>query len=65
MKITVYTIVYNEYGRFIPQWVEWLKLQTFTPEIMIILGKNHGADIQYLKDNNIKYYTSRSDNMGN
>ena len=64
MKITVYTIVYNEYGRFIPQWVEWLKLQTFTPEIMIILGKNHGADIQYLKDNNIKYYTSRSDNMG-
>lgn len=62
--ITVFTIVYNNYGRFIPQWVEWLKKQTVKPELLIVLGKEHGADIEYLKDNNIKYVLCDSDNMG-
>lgn len=62
--ITVFTIVYNNYGRFIPQWVEWLKKQTIKPKLLIVLGKEHGADIEYLKDNNIKYVLCDSDNMG-
>ncbi len=62
--ITVFTIVYNNYGRFIPQWVEWMKKQTIKPKLLIVLGKEHGADIKYLKDNNIKYVLCDSDNMG-
>lgn len=64
MTITVFAIVYNDYGRFIPQWVEFMKQQTVKPEMLIVLGKNHGADIKWLDDNKIKYIKSTSDNMG-
>lgn len=63
-KITVFTIVYNNYGKFIPQWIEWMNKQTYKPKILIVLGKNHGADLDWLKENNIKYVISKSDNMG-
>ena len=62
--ITVFTIVYNNYGHFIPKWIEWLNKQTIKPKLLIVLGKEHGADIEYLKDNNIKYVLCDSDNMG-
>lgn len=62
--ITVFTIVYNDYGRFIPQWLEWLRQQTLKPELLVVLGKDHGADIKWLKENKIKYVICDSDNMG-
>lgn len=62
--ITVFTTVFNNYGRFIPQWIEWLKKQSVIPQIIIVLGKDHGADIKHLKKNKIKYYICDSDNMG-
>ena len=62
--ITVFTIVYNNYGYFIPKWIEWLNKQTLKPHILIILGKNHGADLEWLKENKIPYIISRSNNMG-
>ena len=62
--MTVFTIVYNNYGRFIPQWVEYMIKQTIPPEMIVVLGKDHGADIDYLKEKNIKYVLCDSDNMG-
>ncbi len=63
-KITVFTVVYNNYGHFILQWVEWLRKQTVKPELLVVLGKDHGADIEYLKQNKINYVFCDSDNMG-
>lgn len=63
-KITVFTVVYNNYGHFIPQWVEWLRKQTVKPELLVVLGKDHGADIEYLKQNKINYVFCDSENMG-
>lgn len=62
--ITVFTTVHNNYGHFIPQWIEWINRQTLKPEIMVVLGKDHGADIDWLKQNNIKYIEYDSDIMG-
>lgn len=62
--ITVYGIVYNGYGKFIPQWVDWLKKQTIKPKMIIGLGKDHGADMLWLEKNKIKYIECNSDNMG-
>ena len=64
MQITVFTIVYNNYGRFIPAWIEYLNNQTVVPKILIVLGKDHGADLKYLADNGINYIYYDSDNMG-
>jgi len=63
-KITVFTVVYNNYGHFIPQWVEWLNKQTYKPEILVVLGKDHGADIEWLDKNKIDYVSCDSENMG-
>lgn len=62
--MTVFTIIFNNYGRFIPQWLDNLAKQTVKPkEIIIVLGKNHGADIDKIPSN-VKLYFSDSDNMG-
>lgn len=63
-KITVFTVVYNNYGHFIPQWVEWMSKQTEKPKLLVVLGKDHGANIEWLKENNIDYVICKSDNMG-
>lgn len=62
--ITVFTIVYNNYGHFIPQWLDYINRQTISLKKMVVLGKEHGADIDYLNKNNIKYIFCDSDNMG-
>lgn len=57
-NITVYTIVFNDYGRFLPQWIDNIKYQNMkASEIIIVLGKNHGANIKELKEQlkDIKY----------
>lgn len=63
-QITVFSVVYNGYGRFIPQWNEYLNKQTIPVKKFIVLGHNHGADRQYLKDNNIDYIYYDSTVMG-
>jgi len=63
-KITVFTVVYNNYGHFIPQWVEWMSKQTEKPKLLVVLGKDHGANIEWLNENNIDYVLCDSDNMG-
>ena len=63
-KITVFTVVYNNYGHFISQWVEWMSKQTEKPKLLVVLGKDHGANIEWLKENNIDYVLCDSDNMG-
>ena len=63
-KITVFSVVYNGYGRFIPQWNEYLNKQTIPVKKFIVLGRDHGADMQYLKDNNIDYIYYDSTVMG-
>lgn len=54
-QITVFSIVYNGYGRFIQQWNEYMDKQTIPVKKFVVLGHEHGADMQYLKDNNIDY----------
>lgn len=63
-QITVYGVVYNNYGGFIPQWIKYMKKQTLKPEVVIALGKDHGADLEWLDKNKIKYVLCDSDNMG-
>lgn len=63
-NITVFTIVYNDYGRFIKQWNEWLNKQTIPIKKLVVLGTNHNSDIDYLKNNNIDYVICNSNNMG-
>lgn len=64
MQITVFTIVYNDYGRFIKQWNDWLNKQTIEIDKLVVLGTNHNADIDYLKENKIDYVLCDSNNMG-
>jgi len=63
-QITVFSIVYNNYGKFIPQWNEYMNNQTIPVKKFIVLGHNHGADMQYLKENNIDYIYYDSTRMG-
>lgn len=63
-KITVFSIVYNGYGRFIPQWNEYINKQTIPVNKFVVLGHEHGADMQYLKDNDIDFIYYDSTVMG-
>lgn len=50
MKITVFTIAYNDYGVFIPRWLKCVQAQTHKPhEIIVVLGHEHGL-INYISD---------------
>lgn len=61
--ITIFTIAFNGYGKFLPKWIQYIKKQTLPPrEIIVVLGKNHNAPIDKLSDVTIIY--SDSDNMG-
>lgn len=63
-KMTIFSIVYNNYGRFVEQWNKYVDNQTIKVRKILALGKNHGVDIQFLKDNNIEYVETDSSNMG-
>ena len=48
--MTLYTIAYNGYGKFLEEWCKNAVNQTTKPsKIIIVLGENHGADRQILK----------------
>lgn len=69
MEITVFTIVYNGYGRYVSQWLDNIFYQTVKPkEIIIVLGENHGTPIEVIKKaelNNIKLiYEETARTMG-
>jgi len=45
MKITVFTIAYNDYGRFIPRWLKSVQSQIYPAhEVIVVLGDNHGLE---------------------
>lgn len=58
--ITIYTIIYNKYGKFLKEWVKNAK-KNKPKEIIVVLGKNHEApeDIK-----GVKYIKCNSDVMG-
>ncbi len=61
-NITVFTIAYNGYGKFIDDWYKMLRKQTNPPkEIIVVLGKNHGYTV---RQPGIKYIECDSDVMG-
>jgi len=63
VNITVFTIIYNNYGEFLPDWLWYLKQQTEQPkEIIVVLGKNHGVD--KTKFDKVKFIECDSDVMG-
>lgn len=45
-KITIYTIVYNDYGKYLPQWLENVKKTK--ANILVMLGTNHNANLDVL-----------------
>ena len=60
--MTIYTIAYNGYGRFIEEWVNNVKKQSTPPsEIIVVLGKNHGL---VERPSGVTYIESESDVMG-
>ena len=63
MNITVFTIIYNNYGKFLDKWLKNLYKQTVRPsKIIVVLGKNHDVDRFKYKD--ITFILKDSDNMG-
>jgi len=69
MNITTFTIAYNDYGKFLPQWIDNIKKQdTKVEKIIIVLGKKHGANIkkleEQLKDIDYEIIKSKSSRMG-
>lgn len=50
MNIGLITAVWGGYGRFLPEWLEYVNKSTIKPtEVTIALGENHGADVEQLK----------------
>lgn len=56
--MTIYTIVFNGYGVFLP---EWIKSARQFDEIIVVLGKNHGVKE---REDGVTYIESKSDTMG-
>jgi len=64
MNICVYTIVFNNYGRFVSTWLSNIEKQTVKPEeVIIVLGKDHGVDIDSLPEY-VKVITTNDKVMG-
>lgn len=60
--MTVFTIVYNGYGKFLPHWLYCIKKQSLQPkEIIVVLGKNHGVTE---RPDNVRFIECDSDVMG-
>lgn len=66
MNVGIATVVYNDYGRFLPRWLKSIEALNVKPtEIVVVLGKNYGD--KYLPvawAPNIKIVKSDSDNLG-
>jgi hypothetical protein len=60
-NITIFTIVYNNYGVFLDRWVKFVK-RTHPKEIIVVLGKNHGVDTSLFEG--VKFIECDSDVMG-
>jgi len=61
-NITIYTIIYNNYGMFLKEWLKNVKLNK-PKKIIVVLGKNHGVENkkQYI---GVKFIEIDSDIMG-
>ena len=63
INLTVFTIIYNDYGKFLDDWLKNLRKQTLKPkEIIVVLGKGHNVDITTYKG--VKFIECDSDVMG-
>lgn len=62
--ITVYTVAFNGYGKFLKTWVKNVQAQTNEAKMFITLGSNHGADTNYLDKQKIPYTYVDTTNMG-
>ncbi len=60
--MTIFTIIYNGYGKFLPKWLECIRKQNKRPgQILVVLGKDHGVT-DFPED--VKFIKSISNNMG-
>lgn len=52
MKIALISVAWNGYGRFIPEWIEYISKSTVQPnEVVICLGEDHGfEDEEYCRE---------------
>lgn len=50
-ELTIYTIIYNNYGHFLNEWVLSIARQRINIGMVVVLGKNHGLEID-----NVKYF---------
>ncbi len=62
-KITVFSVVYNGYGRFIPQWNEYMNKQTI-PVKKLIKNQNKEIKEETNKDKSIKKTTKNKNKLG-
>ena len=61
--MTVFTIIYGDYGKFLDKWIKNLQKQTMKPrEIIVVLGK--GAEVDQSKYEKVKFIECNSDVMG-
>lgn len=51
MKISISTIAFNDYGQFLPQWLDAVRIVSPEPdEIVVVLGRNHNTpNLDHLK----------------
>jgi hypothetical protein len=48
--IGLITVAWGGYGRFLPEWLEYINKSTVKPHaVTIVLGIDHGADVEQLK----------------
>ncbi len=65
MNITITTVIYNGYGKFLNQWFNTLsKLDPKPTEIIVVLGKDHQIESSTAWPVNIKVVNHDSDNLG-
>lgn len=51
--------MYNGYGHYLPEWVKSIKKAQPT-DILVVLGENHGADLEHLDREGVKYIETDS-----
>lgn len=65
--ITIYTIAFNGYGRFVKKWLEPATNQTIKPkEVIVVLSDNHGLQefLDNVNDVPVKYIETPIKSMG-
>jgi len=65
INIGITTIIYNNYGRFLPQWVNAInQLKVRPTQVTIVLGKNHGIPPAILWPVGVKVIETEEEGLG-